>query len=382
MITMKPATRNFKDRFIIMNVPLVDLKAQYKSIKDQVMPELEKVLEGMSLFLGPNVQEFQKNFGAYLGVNHVMGVGSGTEALELALRAAGVGPGDEVITVSYTFFATVEAICSVGARPVFVDIDPGTFLMSVNRIEEAITSRTRAIIPVHLYGQMADMDAITGIAGKHGLTVIEDSAQAHGAEQRGKKAGAIGDMGCFSFYCSKNLGAYGEGGAVVTGSDELARRLELLRNHGQATKYEHVLIGFNSRIDELQAAILRIKLPLLDRWNAMRREWANRYTELLAGTAVTCPQLAEGNTHVFHLYVVQVPERDRLFQQLRDAGVGCGVHYKIPCHLQPPMIELGYGEGDFPVTEAACEGILSLPIYPELSEDQVRYVADRMKDFI
>jgi dTDP-4-amino-4,6-dideoxygalactose transaminase len=363
-----------------MNIPLVDLKAQFESIESQVLDEFKSILDNMSLFLGPNVQEFEKKFAQYLGVAHARGVGSGTEALELALRAAEVGAGDEVITVSHTFFATVEAICSVGARPVFVDIDPETCLMQVDSIEQVVTSRTKAIIPVHLYGQMVDMDSVMSIARQHDLKVIEDACQAHGAEQHGRKAGSIGDVGCFSFYCSKNLGSYGEAGAVVTESDEIAGKLELLRNHGQKTKYEHVLMGFNSRIDEFQAAVLRIKLPLLDGWNRRRRELAGYYTELLNDQDITCPSIQPGNTHVFHLYVIQTRSRDRLFDKLRNAGVGCGIHYKIPCHLQPPLLEMGCRKGDLPVTEAVCDRVISLPVYPEMNETQVEYIRDRIAE--
>src|SRR6266700_6726734 len=328
-----------------MRIPLVDLSAQFRPIKQEVMRAIEDVLDDMHLFLGPNTQAFEEEFAAYCGVPFCITVANGTDALHLALRAAGVGPGDEVITVAHTFFASTEAIVMAGATPVYVDTDPRTYLIDVDQIEARITSRTRAIMPVHLYGQMDDMDAIMDSAARHDLVVIEDAAQAHGAEYKSRKAGSIGQLGCFSFYYSKNLGAYGESGAVVTSDPELARRLRLLRDHGSEHRYHHAEYGFNSRMDEIQAAVLRIKLRHLDVWNARRRERAATYDRLLATANVGLPVTAADRSHIFYVYVIRSAERDALQRRLAEGEIGTGVHFPIPIHLQPATRTLGYRPG-------------------------------------
>jgi dTDP-4-amino-4,6-dideoxygalactose transaminase len=358
-----------------MRVPLVDLGAQFQPIKTEVMQAIEGCLDSMHLFLGPNTHAFEEEFAAYCGTRGCVSVANGTDALHLALRAAGVGRGDEVITVAHTFFASTEAIVMADATPVYVDIDPRTYLIDVDQIEARITSRTRAIMPVHLYGQMADMDAIMDIAARHDLVVIEDAAQAHGAEYKSRKAGSIGQLGCFSFYYSKNLGAYGESGAVVTSDPELARRLRLLRDHGSETRYHHDEYGFNSRMDELQAAVLRIKLRHLDRWNVQRREHAATYDRLLAEANVGLPVTAADRSHIYYVYVVRSPERDALLRRLTERHIGTGVHFPIPVHLQPATRALGYRAGDLPHTELAAQEVLSIPMYAELTPEQQAWVA-------
>ena len=339
------------------------------------MRAIEDVLDSMHLFLGPNVQLFEQEFAAYCGASFGIGVGNGTDALHLALRAAGVGPGDEVITVAHTFFATAEAIVMVGATPVFVDIEPDTYLMDASQIEGRLTSRTRAILPVHLYGQMADMDAIMRIAARHNLVVVEDAAEAHGADYKGRRAGSIGHLGCFSFYYSKNLGAYGEAGAVVTSDADLARRLRRYRDHGSEQRYHHAEYGFNSRLDEIQAAILRVKLRYLDVWNAQRRQHAATYTRLLSGSGVALPATAPDRSHAWYVYVVRSPERDALRRTLAEREIGTGVHFPIPIHLQDACRGLGYRAGDLPVTERVAREVLSIPMYAELTADQLEWVA-------
>src|SRR5438874_532531 len=363
-----------------MRVPLVDLTAQFQSMRDEVMRAIEEVLDSMHLFLGPNTAAFEREFAAYCGTTDCVSVANGTDALHLALRAAGVGPGDEVITVAHTFFATTEAIVIAGAMPVYVDIDPHTYLIDVSQIEERITSRTRAIVPVHLYGQMADMDAITDIARRHDLVVIEDAAQAHGADYKGQRAGSVSHLACFSFYFSKNLGAYGESGAVVTSDPELARRVRLFRDHGSEKRYHHAEYGFNSRMDEIQAAVLRIKLRHLDRWNAERRERATNYDRLLATASVGLPVTAPDCAHIYYVYVIRSTERDALQRRLADCEIGTGIHFPIPVHLQPATCALGYRAGDLPHTERAAREVLSLPMYPELARDQLEWVANSVKN--
>ena len=357
-----------------MAIPLVDLRAQYETIKDEVLDAIGSTLSGMHLFLGENVAAFEREFAEYCGVEHCVGVGSGTDALILALRAHGIGPGDEVITVANTFIATVEAIHHVGATPVFVDVDPATLTMDPTRIEERITGRTRAIVPVHLYGRLANMPAIMDLARRHALTVVEDACQAHGASLAGRRAGSFGHAACFSFYFSKNLGAYGEAGAVVTNDASIAREVSSLRNHGSLQKYRHAVLGFNSRLDELQAAILRIKLRRLDQWNERRREGAARYTHLLSGTTLQLPSPHQDKEHVYHLYVVQSEQRDALRAELEAAGVGTGIHYPAPIHLQPAWTAHGYEPVSLPVTEEAATTILTLPLYPEMTDAQFEYV--------
>ena len=330
----------------------------------------------MHLFLGPQNDAFEQEFADYCGAAECVTVGNGTDALHLALRAAGIGPGDEVITVAHTFFATTEAIRMVGATPVFVDIDPDLYTLDPSQIEARLTPRTRAILPVHLYGQLADMEPIMRLAAAHGLTVIEDAAQAHGAAYRGRRAGAVGHLACFSFYFSKNLGAYGEAGAVTTSDPELAQRLRILRDHGSDRRYHHVEYGFNARMDEVQAAVLRIKLRHLDDWNAQRRAHAATYADLLATHGLGLPRTGPDREHVFYVYVVRSPERDAVAARLRDAGIGSGIHFPVPIHLQPATADLGYRPGDLPVTEQAAQEVLSLPMYAELTAPQLARVAE------
>lgn len=362
-------------------IPLVDLKANYEPLKDEIRQAWDEVLSGMRLFLGPNVQAFEKEFAGYCGVGQAIGVCDGTNALHLALRACGIGPGDEVITVSHTFIATGEAILLSGAKPVFVDINPQTCTMDVEQIESRITTRTRAILPVHLYGQCAEMDPIMHIARRHGLFVIEDACQAHGATYKGRKAGSMGHLAAFSFYFTKNLGAYGEGGMVTTSNDGLARKVRLLRDHGSETRYYHDELGWNARLDELQAAALRIKLPHLDGWNEKRRGHADLYNQLLASAKLVTPNVAPDRQHIYHLYVIRTAQRDALRAFLNDQGIGTGIHYPVPIHLQNAFKFLDYNPGDLPVTETITGEILTLPMYAELTADQVGTVANAILDF-
>jgi dTDP-4-amino-4,6-dideoxygalactose transaminase len=359
-----------------MHIPLIDLRAQYQSIKPRVDAAVTRVLDSGRFVLGPEVAAFEAEFAAHCRTRHAVGVSSGTSALHLALLAAGVGPGDEVVTVPFTFVATVAAILYVGATPVLVDVEPDTLNMDPRRVEAALTRRTKAILPVHLYGQPVEMAPILQIASARGLTVIEDAAQAHGAEDCGRRAGSMGSLGCFSFYPGKNLGAAGEGGAVTTDDDELAARLRLLRDWGAEHKYRHVLRGFNYRLEELQAAILRVKLAELEEWTEARRAHAARYRELLAGAAVRLPREASGRRHVYHVFAVRHPQRDRLATELAEHGVATGIHYPVPVHMQPAYSDLGYEPGDFPIAERAAREVLSLPMYPELRPDQVEAVAE------
>jgi len=373
-----------------MEIPLVDLRKQYAPLKDDILGRIAEILEGMHLFLGPNVQALEQEFAAFCGVPHAIGVSDGTTALQLALMACGVGAGDEVITVSHTFVATAEAIILVGATPVFVDIDPQTYTIDVGQVGERITERTKAIIPVHLYGQTADMDPLLTLAREHGLWVIEDACQAHGARYKGQRAGALGDAAAFSFYYSKNLGAYGEGGMVTTTVDEIAERVRMLRDHGSKQHYHHDLVGMNGRLDEIQAAVLRAKLPYLDRWSQQRRAHARQYRDALMDLDhVVLPAEARWGEHVYHLFVIRVkacPERSRrnrdgLRAYLHDRGISTGIHYPIPIHLQPAYRDLGYDRGSFPVTEDYAEQILSLPMYAELTPGSIEYVAETIRDF-
>jgi dTDP-4-amino-4,6-dideoxygalactose transaminase len=357
------------------NIPFLDLRRQYAAIRDDVDRAMQDVLDQCAFAGGPAVATFEDGFASYCGVRHCVGVNSGTSALHLALLACGVRPGDEVITVPMTFVATAWAISYTGARPVFVDIEPQTCTIDPNQIERAITSRTRALLPVHLYGQMADMAPLLEICERHGLALIEDAAQAHGAEYRGRRAGGFGRVGCFSFYPGKNLGAYGEGGAVTTNDDGIVERIRMLRDHAQSARYRHEEIGFNYRMDGLQGAVLNVKLPQLDRWNGARREVAGRYRALLQDTPLLLPTEAEGRRSAWHLYVVRHPERDRLQQALAEAGVGSGLHYPIPVHLQPAYAHLGHHLGDFPESEQVARECLSLPMYAELTDEQLADVA-------
>jgi dTDP-4-amino-4,6-dideoxygalactose transaminase len=360
-----------------MRVPLVDLTAQFETIRSDVLQAIEGALSSGQLFLGPHTRAFEEEFAAYCGTRFAIGVANGTDALHLALRAAGIGPGDEVITVSHTFIATVAAIHHAGARPVLVDIDPRTYTMAVSQIERHITPRTRAIIPVHLYGRLVDMDPILEIARRNRLVVIEDAAQAQGAiDAQGRRAGAIGDLGCFSFYYAKNLGAYGEAGAVTTSDPDVDRRIRLLRSHGEDVRYRHQVLGFNSRLDEIQAAVLRIKLRHLDAWNARRQQHAALYHNLLKTLPVELPQLISDGSHVYHQYVVRCRQRDEVRAALVEQGIGAAVHYPVPVHLQPACAFLDYAEGALPNTEQAAREILSLPMYPELADAQIEHVAN------
>jgi dTDP-4-amino-4,6-dideoxygalactose transaminase len=364
-----------------MEIPLTDLAAQHRSLKAELLQAIDGVLETAQFTFGPNAAAFENEFGTYCGTRYAVGVGNGTDALYLALRAASIGPGDEVITVSHTFIAVVEALALLGARPVFVDVDPRTHTMDVALVEAAVTQRTKAIVPVHLYGSMVDMDALLAIAARRDLVIVEDAAQAHGAESRGRRAGTLGQLGCFSFYCAKNLGACGEAGAVVTSDPELDRRLRLYRSHGETVKYHHDLLAINSRLDEIQAAVLRVKLRRLDDWNALRRQHACLYDRLLADTSVERPGLPQDKSHVFHQYVVRSRRRDDLRQHLAARGIATGVHYPLPVHLQPAAAHLGYSAGDFPVTEQLADEIVSLPMFPELTDEQIAYIADAIAHF-
>ena len=362
-------------------IPLVDLKAGFEPIRDEVIKAIESVFSAMNLYIGPNVQALEEEFALYCGTKYAIGVGSGTEAIHLALLAAGVGKGDEVIVSPNTFFATVEAIAYIRAMPVFVDINPATYTIDTSLIEKKINLRTKAIIPVHMYGQAADMEPIMKLSEKYGIKIIEDVCQAHGAEYKNKKCGSIGDAGCFSFYFTKNLGGYGEGGMVITNNHEIAEKVKLFRNHGHKSKYEHSVIGYNNRLDELQAAILRIKLKYLDNYNEKRRDIAKKYNAFLENTPLSLPKEAANRKHVYHLYVIKTEERDDLQEYLNGKGIGTGIHYKIPIHLQEACKQYNYKYGDFPEIEKACREILSLPIYPELEDKNINYVTDSIKEF-
>ena len=364
-----------------MNIPFVDLQSQYQSIKAEADAAVLAVMKRGDFILGGAVAEFEQVFADYCGAKYAVGVDSGYAALELIVRAYGIGPGDEVITAANTFIATTLAISNAGATPVLVDIDPETYNIDPAKIEAAITPRTRAIMPVHLYGQPVDMDPILAIARKRGLRVFEDAAQAAGARYKGRRIGCLGDAAGFSFYPGKNLGAYGDGGAVVTNDAEIAEKIKLMRNVGQRVKYYHEVKGFNHRLDTIQAAVLKVKLPHLDGWNAERRRAAATYAELLAGLPMITPPTAGYAEHIFHLYVVRVRNREALMEHLKQQGIATGLHYPIPIHLQPAYSELGYKAGDFPITEAYAETILSLPIFPELDDDKVAYVVAAIRDF-
>lgn len=363
-----------------MRIVFNDLQGPAQDIRHELQAAMQRVVESGWYILGPELEAFEEEFAAYCSVSHCVGVGSGTEAIHLALKACDIGPNDEVITVSHTFIATALAIIWSGARPVFVDIDPLTYTMDPRHIEPAITSRTRAIMPVHLYGQCVDMDPILRLAEKYGLRVIEDAAQAHGATYKHKKAGSMGDLGCFSFYPSKNLGAYGDAGAVVTAKSELADRLRLLRNYGQTEKYCHPTIGFNSRLDELQASLLRAKLPYLNGWNAERRRLADLYHSLLSGH-VKAPFERPDVEHAYHLYVIASRTRDDLQASLRSRGIDTLIHYPIPIHRQRAFQHLGLDALQLPATEEAAATVLSLPLYPGMPDEAIQTVACSVVDF-
>ncbi len=367
------------------HIPLLDLKAQYHVIKSEIDAAITEVLERGSVILGPNVEALEKEIASLTGTRYAIGVANGSDALHLALVALGIGEGDEVIVPAFTFFATAGAVARTGATPVFVDIEPRTYNISPDLMEKAITSRTRAIIPVHLYGQPAALKEILAIARRHDLRIIEDAAQAIGAGYEGGKAGSFGDIGCFSFFPSKNLGAYGDGGMVVTNNDQFAEKLRLLRVHGSKPKYYHHILGYNSRLDEVQAAILRVKLRYLDKWTKARQDVARRYDDLfkerLKGDAVKTPAILPGNEHIFHQYTVRTRERDRLAGYLKEQGIDTAVYYPLPLHLQPVFSNLGYRPGSLPESEQASREVLSLPIYPELQVSEQAYVVDSVKRF-
>jgi dTDP-4-amino-4,6-dideoxygalactose transaminase len=363
-------------------IPLVDLKAQYETLREEILAAIAAVLDDMHLYLGPRQQAFEEAYARYCEAAACASVSNGTDALELALRAIGIGPGDEVITQPNSFIATAEAISATGATPVFADVDERTATLDPALIGARVTPRTKAIIPVHLYGRPADMDPILAIARRHGLRVIEDACQAHGARYRGRRAGALGDLACFSFYFSKNLGAYGEAGAVTTNDPELADRIEVYRSHGSRVRYQHEMIGRNARMDEIQAAILGVKLRYLDQWNEQRRRKAALLSAALAGTSLELPVPRGDEVYeVFHLYVVRHPEREALRQFLAERGINTGIHYPLPIHLQPAYASLGYASGDFPVSERLSAQSLSLPMYAELSAEQIERIAAAVREF-
>jgi len=367
-----------------MSVPFVDLQAQYRAIKAEVDEAIARVVENATFILGREVEAFEEAFADYLGARFCVGVSNGTAAIQLAVTACGIGAGDEVIVPANSFFATAEAVSTAGATPVFVDADPVSYTIDVNRIEAAITGRTRAIIPVHLYGQPADLDSIFDLAARHNFSVIEDAAQAHGALYKGRRVGALGRANCFSFYPGKNLGAYGEGGAVVTNDAEVARRVRQLRDHGSERKYQHEIIGYNFRLEGIQGAVLNVKLKYLDGWNDLRRAHAARYGELLAdldGGALMLPRESADVRHIYHLYVVQTPAREALQKHLSAAGIQTGIHYPIPIHLQPAYDSLGHRAGDFPAAERQAARVLSLPMFPELTDEQIVRVAEVVCSF-
>jgi len=361
-----------------MQIPLLDLKAQYATIRDEIRAAVDEVLESQHFILGPTVEKLENEVAQYCNTEYAIGVASGTDALALSLMAIDVGPGDEVITTPYTFFATAGSISRLGATPTFVDINPKTYNIDPNLIEEKITDKTRAIIPVHLYGQCVDMNPILEIAQKYNLKVIEDAAQAIGAEHNKHRAASMGDLGCLSFFPSKNLGGYGDGGMVVTNNEELAERVKVLRVHGSKPKYFHRVIGCNSRLDTIQAAVLRVKFKYLDDWNQKRRENAQRYDRLLEGTQVIPPYVEPHNAHIYNQYTIRVEHRDAIEKHLKSRGIGCALYYPLPLHLQECYEHLGYREGDFPESEKAARQTISIPIYPELTEVQQRYVVENL----
>ena len=365
-----------------LQVPFVDLAAQYSTIADEINETTSRIIQKADFILGREVRLFEEEVAAFSEARYAVGVDSGTSALELALRAYDIGPGDEVITAANSFIASALAISHAGATPVLVDVDPFTHTIDVTGIERAITSRTKAIIPVHLYGHPAHMDPIRKIAEQHGLIVIEDACQAHGARYKGRRAGSLGHAAAFSFYPGKNLGAYGDGGMVVTNDADIRKRLEMLRNYGQEEKYHHLTQGFNRRLDTLQAAVLRVKLKYLEKWNAARRWQAELYHRLLAGTALVLPSEAVGAQSVWHLYVIRTEYRDKLKEYLASRGIAAGIHYPVPIHLQPAYKNLGYKRGSFPVTEQYAQRILSLPMYAELTPELIEYVSKSILTFL
>jgi len=366
---------------VLMQVPILDLKAQYATYKDEAFQAINEVCESQSFALGPAAAEFEEKIAAYCGCKYAIGVSSGTDALLVSLMTLEIKPGDEVITTPFTFFSTASSITRIGAKPVFVDIDHDSYNIDPSRIEEKITEKTKAIIPVHLFGQVAQMKPIVEIARRHNLAIIEDAAQAIGAMQDGIKCGNFGDLGCFSFYPSKNLGGFGDGGLVITNSETLAEKVKILRDHGQAPRYFYRTIGGNFRLDSIQAAILTVKLKYLDGWNEKRRQNAALYDSVFTDSLVKVPKIDSNNVSIYHQYTVTVLEREQLQKFLAENKIGSAVFYPKPLHLQDCFSELGYKEGDFPITERLCKEVLSLPVYPELTAKQIEYVAKTILEF-
>jgi dTDP-4-amino-4,6-dideoxygalactose transaminase len=367
-----------------MKVPMLDLSEQYQQLKSEILAVLDEVMSSSRFILGDQVKKLESDIASYSNVKHGIGCGNGSDAIHIALQAAGVGPGDEVITTAFTFFATGGSIVRTGAKPVFVDIDPVTFNIDPKKIEAAITEKTKAIVPVHLYGQMADMDAIVEIAQKHQLAIIEDAAQAIGAKYKGKSVGELGTAATYSFFPTKNLGAYGDGGMIVTNDDELAEKCRVIRVHGSKPKYYHHILGYNSRLDEMQAAILNVKFPHLNKWSELRRKHADTYTRLLkekVGDIIVTPVESKDCYHVFHQYTIRAPKRDELQAFLKENGIATMIYYPLPLHLQPVFKDLGYKEGDLPEAEKAAKEALSLPMFPELKEEQQEYVVSKIAEF-
>lgn len=364
-----------------MKLHMVDVVGQYQKIKPEIDAAVHRVLDSGQFVLGKEVGEFECQVAGYVGTRYAVGCASGTDALQIAMMALGIGPGDEVITTPFTFVATAEMVALLGARPVYVDIDPKTFNIDPTRIEAAITSKTKAIIPVHLFGQSADMDPIVEVARRHGIRVIEDSAQALGASYKGRKVCTFGDVACISFFPSKNLGAFGDAGMVVCNDPELYEKLRMIIVHGSRVRYQHEILGVNSRMDTIQAAILNVKLRHLENWNSARQRFATRYDELLAGTPVVCPFVMPACTHIFHQYTLRVPRRDALSSFLKEKGIAHAIYYPIPLHLQKAFASWGNKKGDFPVTEQACDEVLSLPMHTELTEEQQAFISQAVKEF-
>ena len=365
-----------------MKVPLLDLKRQYATIRDEVEEAMRSVVESQMFILGPQVERLEDAVAAYCGAKHAVGCASGSDALLLALMALGVGAGDEVITSTYTFFATAGSIARLGAKPVFVDIEPDTYNLQAAQIESKLTSATKAVVPVHLYGHCADMEAVLGVADKHGIRVVEDMAQAIGAEYRGHRAGSMAAAGCISFFPSKNLGGFGDGGMVVTDDDELADKLSSLRVHGSKTKYYHFEVGINSRLDALQAAVLNVKVRYVDSWSEGRRARAAYYDRAFEKLPVATPVTREGCRHIYHQYIIRVADRDGLHEHLKAKDVGAALYYPVPLHLQECFADLGYSEGDLPESEAAAKSTLALPVFPELTEEEQDYVVQCSEEYV
>ncbi|MBS7530676.1 DegT/DnrJ/EryC1/StrS family aminotransferase [Hazenella sp. IB182353] len=362
-------------------IPLLDLKAQYQTIREEVRQAVDQVLDNGAYIMGPEVKAFEADVAAYIGVKHAIGVANGTDALLLALDAAGIGEGDEVITTPFTFFATAEVISQVGATPVFVDIDEKTYNIDVAQIRTKINEKTKAIIPVHIFGQPANMDEIMTLANEHQLFVLEDAAQAMGSEYNGRKIGSLGHAATYSFFPTKNLGGYGDGGMIVTNDDELAQKIRILRVHGSSPKYYHSMIGYNSRLDELQATMLRIKLRFLDQWNDARREKAAFYNEALANTPLITPFADDDRKHIYHLYILQAENRDEMMHYLKEKGIASGVYYPVPLHQQNVYLPLGYQEGSLPVSEYMSKRTFAIPLYAELDQDAMNYIVETIQAF-